>query len=104
MLALSAVVSGLDAELVRLGYKESTMVWYRGCWRRLGKFFAARGVEEFSLDLAMAWVDDACGFFEKEQAGALKQTDGNDILIRPQLGRRAQPVIATARRASLMVS
>jgi len=75
MLALSAVVSGLDAELVRLGYKESTMVWYRGCWRRLGKFFAARGVEEFSLDLAMAWVDDACGFFEKEQAGALKQTD-----------------------------
>ena len=35
MVALSALVSGLDAELMRLGYKDSTMVWYRGCWRRL---------------------------------------------------------------------
>ena len=74
MVALSALVSGLDAELVRLGYKDSTMVWYRGCWRRLQKYFAARGVEEFSLDVAMAWVDAACGFFAKEQAGTLKRT------------------------------
>ena len=61
MATLSALVSGLDAELRRLGYKDSTLVWYRGCWRRLERFFAARGVEEFSLDLAMAWVDEACG-------------------------------------------
>src|ERR1700747_427047 len=75
MATLSALVSSLDAELRRLGYKDSTMVWYRGCWRRMQKYFAARGVEEFSLDAAMAWVDDACGFFGKEQAGALKPTD-----------------------------
>ena len=61
MVALSALVSGLDAELLRLGYKDSTMVWYRGCWRRMQRYFAARGVEEFSLDVAMAWVDEACG-------------------------------------------
>ena len=35
MVAVSELVSGLDAELVRLGYRPSTMVWYRGCWRRL---------------------------------------------------------------------
>src|SRR5438128_6445991 len=76
MAAVSELVSGLDAELVRLGYKPSTMVWYRGCWRRLDGFFASRGVQEFSLDLAMAWVDQACGgFFDKEQAGTLKATD-----------------------------
>src|SRR5664279_5511945 len=76
MVAVSELVSGLDAELVRLGYKPSTMVWYRGCWRRLEGFFASRGVHEFSLDLAMAWVDEACGgFFDKEQAGTLKPTD-----------------------------
>ena len=75
MVALCALVSGLDAELVRLGYKDSTMVWYRGCWRRLQKYFAARGVDEFSLDVAMAWVDEACGFFDKEQAGTLKRTE-----------------------------
>jgi hypothetical protein len=75
MVAVSELVSGLDAELVRLDYKASTMVWYRGCWRRLERFFASRGVREFSLGLAMAWVDQACGgFFDKEQAGTLKPT------------------------------
>jgi integrase len=86
MVALSVVVSGLDDELVRLGYKDSTMVWYRGCWRRLERFFAARGVEEFSLDVAMAWVDDACDFFDKEQAGALKPTDVYLFRVAQMLG------------------
>ncbi|MGH8275119.1 MAG: tyrosine-type recombinase/integrase [Steroidobacteraceae bacterium] len=76
MVAVSELVSGLDAELVGLGYKASTMVWYRGCWRRLERFFVSRGVREFSLDLAMTWVDQVCGgFFDKEQAGTLKPTD-----------------------------
>jgi integrase len=86
MVALSALVSGLDAELVRLGYKDSTMVWYRGCWRRLQRYFAVRGVEEFSLDVAMAWVDDACGFFDKEQAGTLKRTDVYLFRVAQMLG------------------
>jgi integrase len=76
MVAVSVLVSGLDAELVRLGYKPSTMLWYRGCWRRLEAFFVSRGVQEFSLDLAMTWVDQACGgFFDKEQAGTLTATE-----------------------------
>ena len=76
MVAVSELVSGLDAELVRLGYEPSTMVWYRGCWRRMERFFASRGVREFSLDVAMTWVDQACGgFFAKEQSGTLKTTD-----------------------------
>jgi integrase len=75
MATVSALVSGLEAELRRLGYKDSTLVWYRGCWRRLERFFAARGVEEFSLDVAMAWVEEACGFFDKERAGTLKPND-----------------------------
>lgn len=41
MATLSALVSGLEAELLRLGYKDSTLVWYRGCWRRMQKYFAA---------------------------------------------------------------
>jgi integrase len=86
MVTLSLLVSDLDAELVRLGYKDSTMVWYRGCWRRLERFFAARGVEEFSRDLALAWVDEACGFFAKEQAGTLRQTDVYLFRVAQMLG------------------
>jgi integrase len=86
MATVSALVSGLDAELRRLGYKDSTLVWYRGCWRRLERFFVACGVEEFSLDVAMAWVDEACGFFEKEQAGTLKPTDVYLFRVAQMLG------------------
>jgi integrase len=76
MAAVCELVFALDTELVRLGYQPSTLKWYRGCWRRLERWFASRGVEEFSLDVAMVWVDEACGgFFEKEQTGTLKQTD-----------------------------
>ena len=52
MATVSALVSGLDAELRRLGYQDSTLVWYRGCWRRLARFFAARGIEELALEAA----------------------------------------------------
>jgi hypothetical protein len=54
MAAVCELVSGLDAELVRVGYQPSTLKWYRGCWRRLEGYFASRGVREFSLDVAMA--------------------------------------------------
>src|ERR1019366_5448494 len=86
MVALSVLVSGLDAEMARLGCKDSTMVWYRGAWRRLQRYFAARGVEEFSLGLAMEWVDGACGFFAKEQAGTLRQTDVYLFRVAQMLG------------------
>ena len=49
MAAVSELVSGLDVELVRLGYQPSTLRWYRGYWRRLERWFAAEGVQEFSL-------------------------------------------------------
>lgn len=75
MVTLSALISSLDRELVRQGYKDSTMLWYRGCWRRMQRFFDTQGVATFSLDMAMAWVDSACGFFAKEQSCTLKQTD-----------------------------
>ena len=103
MVALCALVSGLDAELVRLGYKDSTMVWYRGCWRRLQKYFAARGVGEFSLDVAMAWVDAACGFFGKEQSGTLKPNDIYVFRVAQMLGEYAAHG-AVLRRYSRSVS
>lgn len=75
MITLSALICSLDQELRRQGYKESTMRWYQGCWRRIQRFFDEQGIEAFSVDVAMSWVDSACGFFAKEQTGTLKQTD-----------------------------
>jgi integrase len=83
---VSALVSGLDAELRRLGYKDSTLVWYRQCWRRMEKFFNARGIKEFSLDVAMAWVDESCGFFAKERSGTLMANDVYLFRVAQMLG------------------
>jgi hypothetical protein len=55
MAAVGELVSGLDAELVPLGYKPSTLKWYRGCWRRLEGYFASRGVREFSPRRLPGW-------------------------------------------------
>lgn len=103
MATLSALVRGLDAELLRLGYKDATMAWYRRCWRRMQEHFAARGVEEFSLDAAMAWVDDACGFFGKEQAGTLKPNDIYLFRVAQMLGEYAAHG-AVLRRYNRLVS
>jgi len=103
MATVSALVSGLDAELRRLGYQDSTLVWYRGCWRRMERFFAAGGVEEFSLDVAMAWVDEACGFFDKERAGTLKPNDIYLFRVAQMLGDYAAHG-AVLRRYSRSVS
>jgi len=86
MVALSALILDLERELARLGYQVSTIVWYRRCWRRLERYFADQGVEEFSLEIAMAWVDAACDFFAKEQAGTLKQTDVYLFRVAQMLG------------------
>jgi len=91
VVALPVLVSGLEAGMIRLGYKDSTMTWYRGAWRRLQRYFTARGVEEFSLDVAMEWVDAACGFFAKEQAGTLKQTDVYLFRVAQMLGDWTTP-------------
>ena len=83
---VAALVSGLGAELRRLGYKDSTLVWYQRCWRRVERFFAARGVEDFSLDVAMAWVDESCGFFDKERSGTLEANDVYLFRVAQMLG------------------
>src|ERR1700728_2617956 len=100
MSALSALVRDLDAELRRLGYKDATMVWYRGCWRRMQNHFDALGIEEFSLDAAMAWGDQACGFFAKEQAGTLKPNDIYLFRVAAMLGEYQAHVRSSGRSVS----
>jgi integrase len=69
----------------------------------LERFFAGRGVEVFSLDVAMAWVEEACGFFAKERAGTLKPNDIYLFRVAQMLGDYAAHG-AVLRRYSRSVS
>ena len=72
---LNELIKLLEKELIRVGYKESTLLYYRVNWKRIIDFFKSKGEDFFSEAVAMDYVDGACDFFEKEQAGLLTQSN-----------------------------
>jgi len=69
------LVSLLEQELIRMGYKEATLNYYRDNWRKIIKHFDAIGEPFFSEVVAMRYVDEKCGYFAKEKAGQLTQSN-----------------------------
>jgi len=69
------LISSLEDELIRIGYKEATLEYYRNNWRRLIAYFDKHGQQSFSESLAMQYVDEKCDFFAKEEAGELTQSN-----------------------------
>jgi site-specific recombinase XerD len=58
-----------------MGYAEATLNYYRINWKRITAHFEEIGEPYFSEATAMRSVDSKCGFFEKEQNGALTQSN-----------------------------
>lgn len=74
-LPIRELVSLLEQELIRVGYKDATLNYYRNNWRRIITHFDERGEEFFSETIAMQYVDGKCDFFAKEKAGLLTQSN-----------------------------
>jgi len=72
---LKELLKLLEQELIRLGYKEATLWYYRDNWARLISYFDDQGEDFFSEAIAMDYVDKKCDFFAKEQAGLLTQSN-----------------------------
>jgi site-specific recombinase XerD len=72
---ISELISLLEQELIRAGYKESTLNYYRNNWKQIVRYFKEIGEEYFSEAPAMKYVDGKCDFFAKEQAGKLTQSN-----------------------------
>lgn len=50
----------LEQELIRQGYKDSTLKYYRDIWKRITAYFEERGEIYFSEAIAMEYVDKKC--------------------------------------------
>lgn len=72
---IKELVNLLEQELIHIGYKESTLHYYRENWKRLIAYFDKRGEQFFSEKTAMQYVDEKCDFFAKEKAGLLTQSN-----------------------------
>jgi site-specific recombinase XerD len=72
---LKEQINLLEKELIRVGYKEGTLSYYRANWERLIDYFESEGEEYFSEAVAMEYVDRKCDFYAKEQSGLLTQSN-----------------------------
>jgi len=73
--SVKELVNRLEQELIRMGYAEATIDYYRVNWKRIIAHFDEIGETYFSEKIAMEYVDNKCNFFEKEKSGALTQSN-----------------------------
>ena len=72
---LTELIQLLEKELIRVGYKEATLSYYRAHWKKILNHFESEGEAFFSEAVAMEYVNRKCDFFRKEQAGLLTQSN-----------------------------
>jgi site-specific recombinase XerD len=69
------LITQLEQEMLRVGYKEGTLGYYRDNWKRIIAHFDDIGEQYYSETIAMSYVDSKCDFFAKEEAGLLSQSN-----------------------------
>jgi hypothetical protein len=56
-LPIKELINSLERELIRMGYAEATLNYYRDNWKRIEAHFNERGEVFFSEVTAMEYVD-----------------------------------------------
>jgi integrase/recombinase XerD len=85
-LSFQDLTASLERELLRLHYSEPTLKSYRRMWRRISTFLEDKGVDHFTEENGMRFIDKEYDFLKLEKAGELKQSDVNAFRIIRMLG------------------
>jgi integrase/recombinase XerD len=85
-LPLVDLIARLEKELHRLHYTEQTIKYYRQMWRRIVTFFENEGVDQFTEEIGMRFLEKEYNFFELEKAGKLTQSIINVFRVVRMLG------------------
>jgi len=83
---LKELIALLEKELYRLHYNEQSIDCYRWIWKRIVKFFEDEGLDHFTEEAGMRFLDKRYNFFELEKAGELKQSIINVFRVVRMLG------------------
>jgi integrase/recombinase XerD len=86
VLPLQELMSQLEKELYRLHYNEQSIKYYRLMWRRIIAFFEAEGIEHFTEEVGLRFLEKEYNFFELEKAGKLTQSIINVFRVVRMLG------------------
>ncbi len=76
----------LENELNRLHYTEASIMQYRRMWKRVATFLQQKGLEDFTEDAGLCFLDEQFNFFELEKSGKLTQSIINVFRVIRMLG------------------
>jgi len=83
---LQDLIARLEKELYRLHYNEISITYYRRMWGHMTAFFENEGVNHFTEEVGMRFLDKRYNFFELEKAGNLTQSIINVFRVVRMLG------------------
>jgi integrase/recombinase XerD len=83
---LQDLIARLEEELCRLHYNETSVKYYRMMWRRIVTFFENEGIDHFTEEVGMRFLDKQYNFFALEEAGDLTQSIINAFRVVRMLG------------------
>jgi integrase/recombinase XerD len=85
-LPFQELTARLEQELSRLHYTEGSILQYRRMWRRIAAFLEHEGLDHFTEETGMRFLDEHYNFFALEKAGELTQSIINVFRIVRMLG------------------
>jgi integrase/recombinase XerD len=83
---LRELIVSLEQELYRLRYNTGTIKYYRMMWKHIIAFSESEGVDHFTEDLGMRFLDRRYNFSELEKTGRLTQSIVNAFRVVRMIG------------------
>jgi integrase/recombinase XerD len=83
---LVMVIHDLEKEMIRLGYTEGSLKFYRGRWQKLLQFAQERGEIYYSERLGIDFVEKYFNIFEKDFNKTLSQSETQELRIIRMIG------------------
>lgn len=83
---LKVLLKELEQELLRLGYTEGSMNFYRNRWQKLKKFAESKGQVYYSEKLGIEFIEKYFNILEKDFNGTLSQTEVQNLRIIRMIG------------------
>lgn len=83
---LACLIKDLEQEMIRLGYSEGTMKFYRSRWNKLLQFAQERDEAYFSERLGIDFVETYFHIFEKDSNRTLSQSETQELRVIRMIG------------------
>jgi hypothetical protein len=83
---LAELIHELEQEMLRLGYTEGSMKFYRRRWQMLLRFAEEQGESCYSEQLGIAFVEKHFQIFEKDFQRTLAQAETQELRIVRMIG------------------